>query len=102
MESEKIRNLSDGELAEQERQTAERLFRLRFQMKLGQTEGVKKLRDMRKDVARIKTIARERTLGIRRDGIVQAPSEASARPAATPKRAVKKAKAVAPAKKGAR
>jgi large subunit ribosomal protein L29 len=31
-------------------------------MKLGQNEGVKKLRDLRKDVARIKTIRRERAL----------------------------------------
>jgi large subunit ribosomal protein L29 len=64
METEKIRNLSDGELVEQERQAAEQLFRLRFQMKLGQNEGVKKVRELRKDVARIKTIARERTLGL--------------------------------------
>jgi len=65
METEKIRNLSDGELAEQERQAAEQLFRLRFQMKLGQNEGVKKVRALRKDIARAKTIARERELGIR-------------------------------------
>ncbi|AXC14190.1 LSU ribosomal protein L29p (L35e) [Acidisarcina polymorpha] len=64
METEKIRNLSDGELVEQERQAAEQLFRLRFQMKLGQNEGVKKVRELRKDVARIKTIARERALGL--------------------------------------
>jgi large subunit ribosomal protein L29 len=64
METEKIRNLGDGELVEQERQAAEQLFRLRFQMKLGQNEGVKKLRELRKDVARIKTVARERALGL--------------------------------------
>ena len=64
METEKIRNLSDGELAEQARQAAEQLFRLRFQMKLGQNEGVKKVRELRKDVARIKTISRERLLGL--------------------------------------
>jgi large subunit ribosomal protein L29 len=63
METEKIRNLNDEELVRQEKQSAEQLFRLRFQMKLGQNEGVKKLRDLRKDVARIKTIARERALG---------------------------------------
>jgi large subunit ribosomal protein L29 len=62
MEPEKIRNLNDDELKRQEQQTAEQLFRLRFQMKLGQNEGVKKLRDLRKDVARIKTIGRERAL----------------------------------------
>jgi large subunit ribosomal protein L29 len=64
METEKIRNLSDGELVEQERQAAEQLFRLRFQMKLGQNEGVKKLRELRKDIARVKTITRERELGL--------------------------------------
>jgi large subunit ribosomal protein L29 len=62
MDSEKIRNLSDEELVRQEKQSAEQLFRLRFQMKLGQNEGVKKLRDLRKDVARMKTIARERAI----------------------------------------
>src|SRR6202161_3358063 len=64
METEKIRNLNDEELVRQEKQSAEQLFRLRFQMKLGQNEGVKKLRDLRQDVARIKTIARERALGL--------------------------------------
>jgi large subunit ribosomal protein L29 len=79
METEKIRNLTDGELAEQERQAAEQLFRLRFQMKLGQNEGVKKLRELRKDVARIKTIARERDLGL--NGA--APKNETAPPAAS-------------------
>ncbi len=64
METDKIRDLSDVELTEQERKSAEQLFRLRFQMKLGQNEGVKKVRELRKDVARIKTIARERVLGL--------------------------------------
>jgi len=64
MDVEKIRNLSDDELGLEERKTGEQLFRLRFQMKLGQTEGVKKLRDLRKDIARIKTIARERELHV--------------------------------------
>jgi large subunit ribosomal protein L29 len=69
METEKIRNLNDEELVRQEKQSAEQLFRLRFQMKLGQNEGVKKLRDLRKDVARIKTIARERALGLKGSGL---------------------------------
>jgi large subunit ribosomal protein L29 len=62
MELEKIRNLSDGELNVEEQKAAEQLFRLRFQIKLGQNEGVKKLRELKKDIARIKTIAREREL----------------------------------------
>jgi large subunit ribosomal protein L29 len=64
MEVEKIRNLSDEELGLEERKTAEALFRLRFQMKLGQNEGVKKLRELRKDIARINTIRRERELHV--------------------------------------
>lgn len=64
MEVEKIRNLSDEELALEERKAAEQLFRLRFQIQLGQTEGVKKLRELKKDIARINTIERERELGI--------------------------------------
>ena len=67
MELNKIRNLSDEELASQEKTSAEQLFRLRFQVALGQNDGVKKLRELRKDIARIKTVARERQLGIRAD-----------------------------------
>jgi large subunit ribosomal protein L29 len=64
MELDKIRNLGPHELKHEEQQASEQLFRLRFQMRLGQTEGVKKLRGLKKDVARIKTIARERELGL--------------------------------------
>ena len=65
MELEKIRNLSDEELAHQVTTTAEQLFRLRFQVSLGQNDGVKKLRQLRKEIAQIKTVAKERELGIR-------------------------------------
>ena len=65
MELEKMRNLSDDELAHQEKASAEQLFRLRFQVSLGQNDGVKKLRQLRKEIAQIKTVSRERTLGIR-------------------------------------
>lgn len=64
MELEKIRNLSDAELVAQEKSAAEQLFRLRFQVALGQNDGVKKLRELRKDIARLKTIQRERALGL--------------------------------------
>jgi large subunit ribosomal protein L29 len=105
MEAEKMRNLGDEELAAQERQSAERLFRLRFQMKLGQTEGVKKLRDLRKDVARFQTIARERALGIEGPAAqIQAPAHSAAKPARAAKKAKKavSAKKTVSAKKGAR
>ncbi len=83
MELEKIRNLSDGELKVEQSKAAEQLFRLRFQMKLGQTEGVKKLRGLKKDIARIQTIARERELGLHGE----APKAESAEPV---KKAAKK------------
>ena len=65
MELDKIRSLSDEELQHQETTSAEQLFRLRFQVSLGQNDGVKKLRQLRKEIAQIKTVARERGLGIR-------------------------------------
>lgn len=64
MELEKIRNLSDQELGAEGNKAAEQLFRLRFQLRLGQTDVVKKLRGVKKDIARIKTVARERELGL--------------------------------------
>ena len=65
MELEKMRNLSDDELVHQEQTTSEQLFRLRFQVSMGQNDGVKKLRQLRKEIAQIKTVAKERELGIR-------------------------------------
>ncbi len=64
MELTKIRNWSDEELKGEEAKAAEQLFRIRFQAKLGQNEGVQKLRELRKDIARIKTVSRERVLGL--------------------------------------
>jgi len=65
MELNKIRSLSDEELVAHEKTSAEQLFRLRFQVSMGQNDGVKKLRQLRKEIAQIKTVARERVLGIR-------------------------------------
>ena len=65
MELAKIRSLSDDELLHQEKTSGEQLFRLRFQVSMGQADGVKKLRELRKEIAQIKTVARERELGVR-------------------------------------
>jgi len=65
MELDKIRSLSDEELLHQEKVSAEQLFRLRFQVSLQPNEGVRKLQQLRKEIAQIKTVARERELGIR-------------------------------------
>ena len=62
MKSEKIRNLTDEELLHQERDLNDQLFKLKFQLNMGQTESLKKLRGMRRDIARVKTIGREREL----------------------------------------
>jgi large subunit ribosomal protein L29 len=62
MKSEKIRNLTDEELRHQERDLNDQLFKLKFQLNMGQTESLKKIRGMRRDIARVKTISREREL----------------------------------------
>jgi large subunit ribosomal protein L29 len=100
MELEKIRNFSDGELITEEKKAAEQLFRLRFQMKLGQNEGVKKLRELKKDIARIKTISRERELGLHGE-TPQTESAAPVKAAAKTKKSDPKAKS-AKTKKEAR
>jgi large subunit ribosomal protein L29 len=64
MEMDKILNLDKDELTLQANQAAEQIFRLRFQLSMGQNEGVKKLRELKKDVARIKTVERQRELGL--------------------------------------
>src|SRR5438045_7369270 len=75
MTADKVRNLSEDELRHQERDLNDQLFRLKFQMKMGQTESLKKVRGLRKDIARIKTISRERALGSA-NGSGQQPAEA--------------------------
>ncbi|HVP50774.1 MAG TPA: 50S ribosomal protein L29 [Terriglobales bacterium] len=62
MDAEKIRNLTDAELKHQERELSDQLFRLKFQMRMGQTESLKKIRGLRRDIARVKTVARQREL----------------------------------------
>jgi large subunit ribosomal protein L29 len=61
MKVDKIRNLTDAELQHQERDLADQLFKLKFQLNMGQTESLKKIRGLRKDIARVKTILGERT-----------------------------------------
>lgn len=62
MELDKIRNLSDEELVKQQATAGEQLFRIRFQKSLGNTEGIKKLRILKLDIARIQTVTRQRSL----------------------------------------
>jgi large subunit ribosomal protein L29 len=56
------RDLDEREIEAQLKEMQEKLFRIRFQMSMGQTEGLKRVREMRKDRARLLTIRREREL----------------------------------------
>jgi large subunit ribosomal protein L29 len=60
--SEKLRELDTPELEVQQRELAEQIFRLRFQLTTGQAEALTRLRSARKDLARVKTLLREREL----------------------------------------
>ena len=62
MKANKVRDYDEKELRQQLREMEEQLFRLQFQMSMGQMDGLKKVRAMRKDRARIYTILREREL----------------------------------------
>ena len=62
MRAEKLRELDNTELERQSKDIREQTFRLRFQMSMGQTDGLKKLRGIKKDRARMLTILRDRAL----------------------------------------
>jgi large subunit ribosomal protein L29 len=62
MKSQKVRDLDDNELRHQLGEMDEKMFRLRFQMSMGQMDGLKNVRAMKKTRARIYTILREREL----------------------------------------
>jgi len=59
-----LRSLEDDELETKLREAKEELFNLRFQAATGQLESHGRLRAVRKDIARIYTVLRERELGI--------------------------------------
>jgi large subunit ribosomal protein L29 len=60
-----IRELTEEELVLRLREAKEELFNLRFQAATGQLESHGRLRTVKKDIARIYTVVRERELGIR-------------------------------------
>ena len=59
-----LRELSDEELVLRVREAKEELFNLRFQMATGQLDNNRRLQTVRRDIARIYTIMRERELGL--------------------------------------
>lgn len=62
MEIDKIRSFSDEELKLEEVKASEQLFRIRFAKSLGKQEGVGKIKTLKLDIARIKTVAKQRSL----------------------------------------
>jgi large subunit ribosomal protein L29 len=62
MKIREIRDLDEAALNNHLHEMDEQMFRLQFQMSMGQTDGLKKIRTMKKDRARINTVLREREL----------------------------------------
>jgi len=59
---EKIREAGVHELEAQQKDLSEQIFRLRFQLTTGQAEALKRLREAKKDLARVKTLLRAHQL----------------------------------------
>ena len=66
-----IRDLNDDELVRRLAESKEELFNLRFQVATGQLDNNRRLHHVRRDIARIYTVMRERELGIVRTGDTQ-------------------------------
>lgn len=64
MKAKELRNLTTAEIEQKIKEYKEELFNLRFQLATGQLDNPARIRDVRKSIARAKTILRERELGI--------------------------------------
>ncbi|TSB44868.1 50S ribosomal protein L29 [Alkalicoccobacillus porphyridii] len=64
MKANDIRNLTTAEIEQQTQTLKEELFNLRFQLATGQLDNPARIREVRKGIARTKTVLRERELGI--------------------------------------
>lgn len=62
MKAKEIRDLTTSEIKEQIKSSKEELFNLRFQLATGQLEETARIKTVRKTIARLKTVAREREL----------------------------------------
>jgi large subunit ribosomal protein L29 len=65
MKTDELRDLSDDDLKGKIGELKESIFRMRFKISLGNTDVVKQLRESRKDLARVKTLIREREIAAR-------------------------------------
>ncbi|MCL6627059.1 50S ribosomal protein L29 [Alicyclobacillus shizuokensis] len=64
MKASELRNLSTEEIESKVNELKDELFNLRFQLATGQLENPMRIRQVRKDIARAKTVLKERELGI--------------------------------------
>jgi large subunit ribosomal protein L29 len=87
MNVDKIRNLTDVELNHQQRELSDQLFKMKFQLKMGQTESLKKIRELKKDIARVKTVMRQKQIAGGNGAAVKAAAVSAPAPA---KQAAKK------------
>jgi len=89
---EKIREAGVNELAVQQKELTETIFRLRFQLSTGQAEALKRLRESKKDLARVNTLLRAHELSIASQSQVQSSgSQSQVAPATSRARKSKKA-----------
>ena len=63
MKANEIRELTTAEIEEKVQSLKEELFNLRFQLATGQLENTARIREVRKSIARMKTVVREREIG---------------------------------------
>lgn len=66
MRAEELRDLTTAELGQKLREFKEELFNLRFQHVTARLDNPMRIKDVKKNIARIKTVLRERELGIKR------------------------------------
>lgn len=64
MKAEKLRDLTDDELESRIKEAKAELFNLRFQLATGQLDNPKRIKEIKKDIARIQTVRREREIEI--------------------------------------
>ena len=76
---EKFREMNSNELQIQHRELSEQVFRLRFQLSSGQSEGLKKLREAKKDLARVNTLMRQAHVAPSAGAAAQSDESASAK-----------------------
>ena len=63
MKAEELRALAAEELSTRERELTDQLFRMRIQKSMGQLEAPDKMRTVRRDLARVKTVLRQKRVG---------------------------------------